>query len=487
MRISGQATMAIAMIPAVLVLAGCETMATAPAPTAAAPATAPPSAPEVVDKSSPGLLMFLLSNSGVGSYAGWRIELLRAERNQGFRPQASKSLQVGEAARFLLWADRYLVRVTKQGEQMYQGWVEIVPDRSTSLLADIGFLSSEVKLFPAANDGMTRAALGIAGMAVPWQTSFAPFELANTTQLQARYAGPQYRGQPQDGGELTLLQAGQPVLVVRNTRFGGNTIDGDMRFADGRTTQAKLGMDFRLPDGARTTWPDGRGFVGTYQGVQPEQGALQLADGRRWQGPVRQLRPWGNGRMTWFNGDWTDVLDGSTVDRLTGTFLCGGETVPEGQCYYFGGRRLASAQELAGLIEQQRVAASAAQEAEQRPRGAAPAPSQAAAPAADGCAKAEGRFVLGSAGDTVLTLERPGSGSGHLRQFTRGGATRYQFDIDFRFSATADAIRFAYGEGTYREAASGKVLQRMSAPSGTVGCSFDGDVLVIDGKRYRRQ
>lgn len=485
MRTSGKTVISAALASAVLLLAGCETMGTAPPATATTPVAPRSVAPAVVDKSSPGLLMFLLSNSGVGSYAGWRIELLRAERNQGFRPQASPSLQVGEAARFLLWADRYLVRVTNQGDEKFRGWVEVVPDRSTTLLADIGFLSSDVKLFPAASDGMTQLALTTTGFAVPWQTSFSPYVLANTGPVQARYAGPQYQGRAQDGGELTLLQAGTPVLVVRNARFGATTIDGDMRFTDGRTTPARLGADFQLPDGARTTWPDGRSFVGRYQGVQPAQGRLRLADGRQWQGPVHQLRPAGSGSLTWVNGDWTEVLEGGSIDRLTGTFQCGGETVPEGQCYYFGGRKLGSAKELAALVEQQRVAEEAAQRARSAEKAAAAA---VAAPPADtqarGCAQASGRFELDN-DDTVLTLQGRGSGSGHLRQFTSGGATRYQFDIDFRFSATEKNIRFVYGEGTYREAASGKVLQRMGVPSGSVRCSFDGQTLVIDDKRYR--
>ncbi|MCW5654746.1 hypothetical protein [Hydrogenophaga sp.] len=458
-------------------------MSTTPRPTVAELTPTRSVAPAVVDKSSPGLLMFLLSNAGVGPSSGWRIELLRAERSQGFRPQASKSLQVGEAARFLLWADRYLVRVTNRGDEMYRGWVEVLPDRSTSLLADIGLLTSEVKLFPAANDGMTRLALNASGVAVPWQTTFEPFELVKTGALQARYAGPQYQGQAQDGGELVLVQSGTPVLTVRNTRFGATTIEGDMRFVDGRTTQASLGADFQLPEGAHTTWQDGRSFVGSYQGVQPSQGRLRLADGRQWTGPVSQLRPAGRGRMTWFNGDWTDVLDGSSVEQLTGTFQCGGETVSEGQCYYFGGRKLASAQELAGLVEQQRLADEAARGARAMEKAAG-----ATVPEADdkasGCAQASGRFVLNDDSGTVLTLQGRGSGSGHLRQITRGGATRYQFDIDFRFSATKNDIRFVYGEGTYREAVSGKVLQRMSVPSGTVRCSFDGQTLLIDNKRY---
>jgi hypothetical protein len=179
-----------------------------------------------------------------------------------------------------------------------------------------------------------------------------------------------------------------------------------------------------------------------------------------------------------------ELPEGSAFPSQTGQFVCGGETVAAGDCYYYGGKKLSGPDELATLMERDRqLAAKAA--AEEAARKAASETTQPQATAQSGCRNASGTF-RDNTGNSTLKLDSPGQGNGNFVSYTYGSAQKFRFEIGFTYVTTADSISVTYGNGTYSDAATGQVLQRMSAPSGTVSCRFDGNLLVMDGVEYRQ-
>ncbi len=81
-----------------MLLAACKTTEPGSGPVAAAPAAAPAAAAAVAlaDPLAPGTLHFILSPSGSGNYYGWQIQILTAERSQGFRPFLSRQMGEGD-------------------------------------------------------------------------------------------------------------------------------------------------------------------------------------------------------------------------------------------------------------------------------------------------------------------------------------------------------------------------------------------------------
>jgi len=443
---------------------------------------------------APGMLGFVLGPSGTGAYYGWKIALVQSARNKGFVPQTSAALQSGQFAYYQLWPDRYLVRVFRLGDLQYQGWVDVRAQHLTRVFVDIGVFSSDVKVEPLREASALLREFGKnPGLAVPTGKTFRPYVVHDQGGIRVQYDGPQDAGEPRDGGTLHITQQAAAVATVEGALFSDNRIGGDLRFTDGRTLDpdGALGSDYRLAAGSRITWPDGTAFEGQYRGLQPAEGVLSLPDGRTWKGAVALRQPSGPGRMTHPDGSWIDVPRGELIARQSGSFQCGGVAVEPGACFYFAGQRVESAQEFDRLMAQQAAAAQMTAPPTTAASDGAPAQvarAGAASPSATGqdCQLATGVFHSDD-GDTVWTLQGKGRGNGHFRQYTRGGATRYQFDVDLSYEATRDRITLRYGQGIYRERDSGRILQRTGIPGGSASCTFDGQRLVIDGKVFRRQ
>ncbi|MGR7921389.1 hypothetical protein ACU6RQ_09820 [Zobellella denitrificans] len=431
--------------------------------------------------SDPGVIQFRINPSGVGAYYGWQMQVTKAARNQGFKPFITEQLSAGASKEYALWPDRYAVNVYRLGKLEFSDWVEVVPGEITVVYADYGLLFDDIVISREPDPTRASPELDTRAWRTPVSASYGPEALFAHNGYRAEYTGPQNNGDRVGTGRVEITRHGQPFAEITHAEVTGDKITGETQYADGREVDGDyLNHSHQIEPGSTTTWPDGTRFTGSYRAFEPQQGELRMADGNVWRGPVSERKPAGQGRLIWWQGGWMDMPDGAAFPHQTGTFSCGGERVPAGECYYYGGKKLAGAEALAALMERDRqLAADRRREAESGPAAAAPV----AEPA--GCRAASGTF-RDQTGNSTLRLDGPGQGNGSLVSYTEGGAAKYRFDIGFSFTTTADSMSVTYGNGTYSDAASGQVLQRMSAPSGTVPCRYDGRVLVFDGVEYYR-
>lgn len=446
-----------------------------PAPPAASPHRL------AADKASdPGVIRFRVNPSGVGAYYGWQMQVTKAARNQGFNPFITEPLSAGASKEYALWPDRYAVKVYRLGELEFSDWVEVVPGEVTQVYADYGLLFDDILISREPDPARASPESDTRAWRTPVSASYGPAVLFAHNGYRADYSGPQNNGERVGAGRVQIRRHGQPFAEIAQAMVAGDRITGKTRYADGREVDGDyLTHSHQIEPGSTTTWPDGTRFAGRYRAFEPQQGELRMADGNVWRGPVSERKPAGQGRLTWWQGGWMDLPDGAAFPHQTGTFSCGGETVPAGECYYYGGKKLPGAEALAGLMERDRqLAADRRREAQSGPP---------AAPVAEpaGCRAASGTF-RDSTGNNRLELDSPGEGQGRLVSLSMEGAEQYRFEIDFSFTTTADSISVSYGQGMYRLASSGQVLQRLSVPSGTVSCRYDGTLLVFDGVEYRR-
>lgn len=462
-------------------LVGCQTTST---PQPAPPAQMQYNIPSA-SVSDPGAIQFKISPAGVGGYYGWQMQVTKAASNKGFKPFITDQLSAGQIKEYALWADKYTVNVYRLGDLKYSGWVDVYPGETTVVYADTGLFTDDIAISRQPDPKRIDPTIDTTAWRVPISTTYGPDTLFNENGFRADYTGPQNNGNLVGEGTVEITRNGQPFAEILNAEITDETITGDIEYADGREVDGVYQTNtHQLTPGSTTRWPDGTVFTGTYQAFDPLEGALHMADGNVWQGPVRQRKPAGQGRLTWWEGGWMDFTDASTYPLQTGEFVCGDENVAMGDCYYYGGQKLESAGELAALIEKDRqiTAARAAEEAAKAAQQKQTETAQATTPT--GCQTVGGKFVA-DGGDTLLDLDGTGSGPGRFVQYTQGGATRYQFDITLRYHTTADSITYQYGQGTYKIAATGQVLQTMSAPGATVPCRYDGTILSVDGKQFR--
>ena len=464
-------------------LAACQTVT--PSPSAPAPSPVPSQTPLApANVSDPGSIAFRINPSGNGAYYGWQMQIVKAARNKGFKPFTTEQLSAGQMKEYTLWPDSYQVRVYRLGELKSESWVDVLPGEVTVVYADYGLFSEDVKISREPDPARIDPNIDTTIWRIPISTTYGPETLFTDDGYQAEYTGPQNNGNPVGTGTVEITRNGQPFAEIDNADITGDKITGDIEYADGRVVDGDYLNDSRqIEPGSTTKWPDGTSFTGTYRVFDPLEGELRMADGNVWQGPVRERKPSGQGRLTWWEGGWMELPEGLAFPNQTGEFVCGGETVPTGECYYYGGKKLSGPDELAALIERDRqLSAKAAEAAAQK---AATEATQQQVAAQGGCRNASGTF-RDNTGNSTLQLDSPGQGSGNFVSYTYGSAQKYRFEIGFTYVTTPDSISVTYGNGTYSDAATGQVLQRMSVPSGTVPCRFDGNLLVMDGVEYRQ-
>ncbi|MEQ8393126.1 MAG: hypothetical protein RIB30_19245 [Thalassospira sp.] len=463
-----------------LTLTACQTTGT--------PQTASPPAQNnlpAAEISDPGILQFKINPSGVGAYYGWQMQITKAARNKGFKPFTTEQLSAGQTKEYTLWPDSYTVTVYRLGDLKYNGQIEIHPGETTVVYADYGLLSDNIVISRQIDPFRAHPELDTTAWRAPISTTYEPETLFAEREFRAEYTGPQNNGERVGEGTVDITRNGLPFAEILNAEITDEKITGDITYADGREVDGDYqNAGHQLTPGSTTKWPDGTVFTGSYTLFEPQDGELKMADGTIWQGPVRERKPFGQGRLTRWEGDWMDLPDGSVFPGQTGAFVCGGEMVAVGECYYYGGKKLSGPEELATLMERDRQIAAKAAAGKAAQEAATQSPRQPETGQA-GCRNASGTFN-DNTGNSTLRLDSPGQGSGNFISYTYGGAARYRFEIGFTFTTTPDSISVTYGNGVYSDAASGKVLQRMSAPSGTVPCRYDGTVLVFDGVEYRR-
>lgn len=463
--------------------AGCQTIdPVTPTTSSAQQETFVSAAKPVANMSETGVISFELNTSGVGGYYGWQLQIARAANNAGFTPLISNQLSSGQMQRFEVWPDQYAINVFRLGNLQYSGWIDVYPAQVTVVYADFGLLFDDVKINNIATPEIYQQAKNIPVLLTPVSSTYSPEILQDADGYRFEYRGPQYYGKHVGTGTVTISHAANEFATIRNATLEDTGISGTLQFADNRTTDGtivRLNGVYQLASKTRTVWPDGREFTGSYTVFTPVNGLLRMADGTSWQGALRNERPFGAGRIVFAPDGWIDLPSGEDFPYQTGTFSCGGETVPTGECYYHAGKKLASAKDLAALIEQDRqiALAAAAQTATEETRQ----------PAAEGgCRQASGTF-RDTTGNSTLTLGTPGQGRGNFVSYTFGGAEKYRFEIDFSYTTTPDSITVTYdGAGTYSNAATGQILQQTSIPSGTVSCRFNNGLLVFDGVEYRK-
>lgn len=437
--------------------------------------------------SDPGIVQFKINPSGVGAYYGWQMQLTKAARNKGFKPFTTERLSAGQLKEYTLWPDSYAVNVYRLGNLRYSGWIEVHPSETTVVYADYGLLSDNIVIRREPDPFRAHPELDTTAWRAPISTSYGAEVLFEQHGYRAEYSGPKNNGHLVGEGTIRITRGGLPFAEIVNAKIADKYITGAIKYADGREVDGdNLTIRFQLSPGSTTRWPDGTVFTGTYQAFDPMDGKLQMANGNVWQGSVRARKPSGQGRLTWWEGGWMELPEGSVFPNQTGKFMCGSEAVPIGDCYYYSGKKLSGPDELAALIERDRkiAAQAAAQKNEKDTKQSVSNTSNQQAAAQGGCRNASGTF-RDKTGNSTLRLDSPGQGRGNFVSYTYGGLDKYRFEVDFTFTTTSDSISVTYGNGVYSDATTGRVLQRMSAPSATVACSYDGAVLVYGGEEYR--
>ncbi|MDG4720797.1 MULTISPECIES: hypothetical protein [Thalassospira] len=433
----------------------------------------------------------------------WHIFFTGSTDNRNFKPFSGTMLSPGQRQIAQLWPGTYTIRIEHDGVVMFDG--PIVVEAGTMVLIDgkYGYFKNTIEqssqtiyteMLPPANKTAT---LG---------TLYAPIVLQRGNGWQFEYRGEQSRGEIRTDGKgiVGIRKEGEEIVKITKADIQPTEISGTFILPDGGETEGRINREtVEFTPNGKTTWITGKTFEGEYEAGVPTSGTLNMPNGTQWQGWLDKSEPNGKGRLTQKDGRWQDIENYDELASLTGTIPCGSGSGTATTCSYFHGKEVASASELNKLIteekrlaeiERQRLedkrleerAARAALEEARNIAAAEQAAREAAAPKkVDDCTTATGKFTAD--GDlTTYTMNGQGSGSGHFRQYTYGGSAQYQFDIDFRFSTTANSISFQYDQGIYRDASSGAVLQRTSIPGGSANCRFDGRILTIDGKDFLR-
>lgn len=431
----------------------------------------------------------------------WNMYVTGSTDNPNFKPYSATMVAPGQRHIAQLWPGTYRVRVEHDGVIVFEGPVKV--DAGTLVLLDgkYGVFKDTIE---QTSQTQFVAMLPPATKTIRIDMLYAPIVIQRGDGWQLEYRGEQAGGEIRTDGQgiVGIRKKGEEIVKITKAEITPTEISGNFILPDGGETPGTVNretMDFKPDD--ITRWSNGKTFAGDYDAGVPQSGTLTSPIGWQWQGWMKGGDPSGSGRLTQKDGSWIDLENYDQRATLTGVAQCGSAQGTSEECAYFKGKEVASKAELESLIaEEKRLAEIERQRLEnikleeqaarqalaeaQEFAAAEQAAREAAAPKkADDCTTATGTFTA-DGNLTQYTMNGSGSGSGHFRQFTYGGSAQYQFDIDFRFSTTANSINFQYDQGVYRDASSGAVLQRTSIPGGSARCTFNGRVLTIDGKEF---
>ncbi|WP_297018540.1 hypothetical protein [Thalassospira sp.] len=446
-----------------------------------------------------GVLSFTVDPNGpTPDY--WNIYVTGSTDSPNFKPYSGTMLMPGHRHVAQLWPGTYQVRIEHGGAILFEGPVTVDAGSLALLDAKYGYFKNTVE---QASQTLFVEMLPPANKTVRIDMLYAPIVIQRGNGWQLEYRGQQSRGEIRTDGKgiVGIRKNGEEIVKITKAEITPTEISGTFILNDGGETPGAIDretMDFKPED--ITRWITGKTFEGTYEAGVPLSGTLKFADGTQWEGWMKGGDPDRSGRLTEKDGSWLEVENYNELSDLTGMIPCGTAPNDAKECAYFHGKEIASKAELEGLlaeekrlaeIERQRLEKKRLEElaaaqalAEARELAAAQQAANDAAAAAqkrDDCTTATGTFTADN-GLTSYNMNGSGSGSGHFRQRTYG--SEYQFDIDFRFTTSANRISFDYGEGVYSDAGSGAVLQRTAIPNGSANCSFNGRVLTIDGKEF---
>lgn len=498
-------------------LGGCKTLESihsafrTPAPTAVpahsgqaapAPALVQPANPPAANRYAPGSLHFILEDTGWGDYHGWRIQILSAKFNKGFKPLLSAVMQAGEHMQADLWPDHYHVSVTLGDKPVYDGFVQIKAGQPTVVFVRISMLRNKVDVLEQ-EEAAQEAGSSVPTRKIGIRQTFNPLPVMLIPGITGRYEGPRENNAPADKGRLTLYKGDERIAVVEEAVVQEDgKLAGEPVFDDGRQIEGYDIASGEVPPDTTTRYKDGREFHGAYEGMGPKEGVMNYPDGRRWTGSFKDDAPQGSGSLGLADGTNIEGVPGMDTSAFDGSYDC---VLPQGRktsCHYFEGERIASAVEykkkvgwrsssLADAVKQaEELAAVAAEQAVPQASPAVPAPpaapavSASASPAPpDGCSALNGEFATSS---NLSRIRFDGNGRGHFWQATTGGSTRYFFEVNFAYRGERDSLQFTYDEAVYKDAG-GRVIRRQPMPGGSSACAFNGRVLNIGGTEYLKQ
>lgn len=468
---------------------------------APAPAVVPPAATRTANRHAPGSLHFIIEDTGWGDYHGWRIQILSAKINKGFKPLVSSPMQGGEHMRIDLWPDQYHVQVTVQNNLVYDGLVEIKADLPTVVQVRISMLRNSVDILDgAASEQAAQSSSPTRQLHV--RQTFDPLPVMLIPGIDARYDGPRENNAPVGKGRLTLHKNDERIAVVEEAVVQEDgKLTGKPSFDDGRQIENYDIADGDVPSDAVTRYKDGREFRGAYESLSPKDGVMTYPDGRRWTGSFNDDAPQGAGALGMEDGTIVEGVPGMDPSVFDGSYDCVSPKGRKASCHYFEGKQVKSEAEykkmvgwrsdtLADAVKQVEELAAATAANEQAARQAGPAtpvpppvaPATATAPI-DGCSALNGQFATST---NLSKIRFDGNGRGYFWQATYGGSTRYFFEVNFAYQGSRDSVQFTYDQAVYKDAG-GQVIRHQSMPGGSSACSFNGRVLNIGGTEYLKQ
>ena len=479
----------------------------------AQPSQTPPASSSPPQDTKPSRLKWglisLLIGGGGPSGDDWYLMVYPTQNTRNFVGVRGMKITLSQIHNVQVWPGDYVITVFHNSTSKFEQTVSISAGEMFRMTGEYGYFFNTVKTerLPIYDENV----LEFANRTSRLTENFLPVIVEQQGNWQFQFHGPQINGEVAGHGPVTVLHDGKEAATIADAVISPTEITGTVKISDEGVYEGRLNRQkFEQAPRTKVKWPSGKTFEGTFDVVLPKSGKLTQPSGSVWEGDVEKSLPTGKGRYTNTDGSWVEYDNYETRDSYIGMRNCGTNPDIEETCAFYKGEKLASEADLNDrlaeiqrqeeaeqqrLAEQQRAQQVAAAQAAEQAAIAAEAQRKAAAELAakqpvipqktDDCTTATGTFSAD--GDlTRYTMNGSGSGSGHFRQFTYGGAAQYQFDIDFRFSTTANSISFQYDEGIYRDASSGTVLQRMSIPGGSANCSFDGRTLTIDGKQFVR-
>lgn len=475
----------------------------APAQAAPAPAVVQPAAFPAANRHAAGSLHFILEDTGWGDYHGWRIQILSAKLNKGFKPLLSSPMQAGEHMQVDLWPDHYHVRVTLQNKSVYDGFVQIKAGQPTVVFVRISILRNKVDILEQEKAG-EEAKASAPTRKIGIRQTFDPLPVMLIPGIVVRYEGPRENNAPADKGRATLHKDEERIALVEEAVVKEDgKLAGEPVFDDGRQIEGYDIASGEVPPDTTTRYRDGREFRGAYESLAPKEGVMNYPDGRRWTGSFKDDAPQGTGSLGLADGTTIEGVPGMDTSVFDGSYDCVSPNGKKTSCHYFEGERIASAAEykkqvgwrsdsLADAVRQAEELAAAT--AEQAARQASPVlpevqPAAPVAPVAtssappDGCSALSGRFATST---DLSRIRFDGNGRGYFWQATTGGSPRYFFEVNFAYTGARDSLQFTYDEAVYKDAG-GRVIRRQHMPGGSSACSFNGRVLNIGGTEYLKQ
>lgn len=451
------------------------------------PAAVPVPAVQVAPaKTGAGYLHFALGNGNAGPIDNWQIRVTSSLDNPGFKTFESGMMKRNESIRFDLWPGRYGVEIYHDGNLEYADTVDIRAGERDLIYVEFGFLSKRLKVAEteAEADKVIRVDRYTSLRSV--QDNFSAPQILLPGNLVGVWTGALDHGAAVGTGKLDIYNNGAAFASMPAAQATPQGFAGNIAFVDQRMVDRAVLPGPSLADGTVTTWPDGRRFTGSYDGVKTASGQLSYADGTVWRGPVVNGQASGTGRLVASSGTWLEAPSATLAQGPTGQFVCGpaGDTVGR-PCYYINGQQVTQAQ-YAAFQSGGAVTTVTPQAPIVVPRIAAgtvvgTTVGGTPVPASVGCTSPIGNFYDAKA---ERRLELRENGRGSLLQTNVDGPAA-SFSVSFSWSGAADSMYFDYDTAEYR-AATGEVLQRTDLPDEAGSCSYDGSTLYVNGATYHR-